>query len=200
MKLPSERVAFLCCYLPSETCLFRFAHRKKAAICSTMKTVLLIRHAKSSWAEPGLSDFDRPLNERGKSDAPDMAARLLQRKLIPDLLVTSTAKRARATCKVFEAVLGIQQVQKTDDLYLADADRFERVVAQLPDSANTVALFAHNPGITDFANTLTHVRVDDMPTCALFVVEAYCNSWQDFATAEKRFLWFDYPKSKGLAG
>lgn len=161
------------------------------------KVLLLLRHAKSSWAEAGLSDFDRPLNDRGKTDAPQMAERLLQRKLIPDLLVTSTAKRALATCKAFAAVLQVQHVIQTGDLYLAGTDRFETVVATLPDSANTVALFAHNPGITDYANTLTNVRVDHMPTCAIYAVEANCDSWQYFAEAEKRFLFFDYPKSSG---
>lgn len=161
-----------------------------------MKTLFLIRHAKSSWAEPGLSDFDRPLNDRGKSDAPQMAERLLQRKLLPDLLVTSTAKRARATCKAFAAVLQLQQIEKTDDLYLADPYQFERVVAALPNFANMVALFAHNPGITDYANTLTNVRVDHMPTCAIYAVAANCNSWQDFSEAEKQFLFFDYPKKQ----
>ncbi|MFN4285794.1 MAG: SixA phosphatase family protein [Lacibacter sp.] len=162
------------------------------------KILLLVRHAKSSWAEPGLADFDRPLNDRGKRDAPEMAQRLLQKKLIPDLLVTSTAKRARSTCKAFAEVLHVKQVQQTDDLYLAGVDAFEQVVAALPDSANTVALFAHNPGITAYANTLTNVRVDDMPTCAIYAVEAACDSWRDFSAAEKRFLFFDYPKSKGV--
>ncbi|HEY0356371.1 MAG TPA: hypothetical protein VGC29_09215 [Flavisolibacter sp.] len=82
-----------------------------------------------------------------------------------------------------------------DDLYLASPPAFASAISGMDDKYNTAALFAHNPGITEFASSLTNVRVDDMPTCAVFAVQAECDSWSSFADAEKKFLFFDYPKN-----
>ena len=91
-----------------------------------MKTIILVRHAKSSWEEPGLSDFDRPLNDRGKKDAPEMAARLKEKKLDVDLFVSSPAKRARRTARFFAEAFGKEKedIQLVEDLYLATRDAF----------------------------------------------------------------------------
>jgi phosphohistidine phosphatase len=162
-----------------------------------MKTLILVRHAKSSWDDPSVKDFDRPLNERGKKDAPEMAKRLKEKGIVLDHIVSSPAKRARRTAREFAQEYDIKKgkIELVDDLYAAGAPAFESTVAKLPDSAKAVALFSHNPGITDYANTLTNTRVDDMPTCALFAVQADIKQWKDFSTAEKKFLFFDYPKN-----
>lgn len=162
-----------------------------------MKTLLLIRHAKSSWDSPGLNDFDRSLNERGKKDAPEMAKRLKDKDINIDLFVSSPAKRARKTAKLFAEVFHEKKdkVQLVDDLYLATAPVFETAIKELNDKYDTVALFSHNPGITEFANTLTHMRIDNMPTCSIFALQADTDSWHSFAEAEKKFLFFDYPKN-----
>lgn len=162
-----------------------------------MKTLLLIRHAKSDWNDASLSDFDRPLNERGKRDAPLMAQRLLDKKISIDLFVSSPAKRAKKTAAIFAEVYGLdkKQVQLYDELYLAPETVFTAVINKLNNNARAVAVFAHNPGITDFANSLTNTRIDDMPTCCIFAVQADCTSWNEFAAAKKAFLFVDYPKA-----
>ena len=161
-----------------------------------MKTLVLIRHAKSSWDAPGLSDFDRPLNERGKKDAPEMAKRLKE-KIDIDLFVCSPAKRARKTAKLFAEEYGVKKedISLADDLYSATIPAFQKTVGELNNKYTAVALFSHNPGITEFANSLTNVRIDDMPTCSVFAVHADIDKWESFSNAEKKFLFFDYPKN-----
>ena len=162
-----------------------------------MKTLILVRHAKSSWDQPGLSDMERPLNERGKADAPEMAKRLKEKGVEIDLFVSSPAKRARKTAKYFAEEFDAKkrEIKIVDDLYLATATAFSDTVSALDDDCNTVALFSHNPGITDFASSLTNVRIDDMPTCAVFGVQVETDHWSAFEEAEKKFLFFDYPKN-----
>lgn len=162
-----------------------------------MKTLLLVRHAKSSWEHPGLSDFDRPLNERGKKDAPEMAKRIKEKGIDLDHLISSPAKRARKTAKYFAEEFGFDKddIKIVGELYGATRQEFLFAVSNISDKYKTVALFSHNPGITDFASSLTNVRIDDMPTCAIFALQAETDSWKDFAGAEKKFLFFDYPKN-----
>lgn len=162
-----------------------------------MKTLILIRHAKSSWDQPGLSDFDRTLNDRGKKDAPEMAKRLKEKGIVIDHLVSSPAKRARKTAKYFAEEFGFakEDIKLVEELYGATPSAFLNAVSVSNDKYNTVALFSHNPGITEFASSLTNVRVDDMPTCAMFALQVNANRWKDFENAEKKFLFFDYPKN-----
>ena len=162
-----------------------------------MKTLIIIRHAKSSWAAIGEKDFDRPLNERGKKDAPEMAEKLLTTNIKIDAFVSSPAKRAKKTCKAFMEVYSIQKdtIILLDELYNAPASTFYNVIANLNNNYNSVALFAHNPGISEFVNSLCkNVDIDDMPTCAVFAVEIPIDNWKDFETTEKKFLFFKYPK------
>ncbi len=162
-----------------------------------MKTLILVRHAKSSWDTPGLSDFDRPLNERGKRDAPEMAKRVKEKDIKPDLLVSSPAKRAKKTAACFAAEFEMDKddILLVDGLYLATPDAFSKAVGELENMYDTVCLFSHNPGITEFASSLSNVRIDDMPTCAVFAVQAETDKWAKFIAAEKKFLFFDYPKN-----
>src|SRR4051794_25222051 len=121
-----------------------------------MKTLILVRHAKSSWAQAGLSDFERPLNERGKKDAPEMAQRLKEKDIEIDQFVSSPARRAKKTAKLFAEELNKDKddIKLVDDLYLATQSAFSSAVEQLDDKYETVALFSHNPGITEFASSL----------------------------------------------
>jgi phosphohistidine phosphatase len=162
-----------------------------------MKKLLLVRHAKSSWEQAGVSDFDRPLNERGKKDAPEMAKRVKEKGVELDHLVSSPAKRARKTAKCFAEVFGFKKedIQLIETLYGATPHEFVQAINEINDKFETVALFSHNPGITDFAASLTNVRIDDMPTCAVFALQANTDSWKEFMKAEKSFLFFDYPKN-----
>lgn len=162
-----------------------------------MKTLVVVRHAKSSWNDPGMEDFDRPLNDRGKQDAPVMAKRFRQKKIKADLLVSSPAKRALKTAKLFAEELGIDKkdIQLVEQLYLAASHTILDIVTRLDDEKNTVLLFAHNPGLTDFVNSLTHVRIDNLPTCGIYAVSIQTDTWRTFENAEKKFLFFDYPKN-----
>ncbi|MBX3256324.1 MAG: histidine phosphatase family protein [Chitinophagaceae bacterium] len=163
-----------------------------------MRSVILIRHAKSSWDDVSLSDFDRPLNERGKHDAPLMAELLYNRKIPVDSFISSPAKRARKTAAYFAKQFGydVDRIVLKDALYLAEVEVFYNIIAQTDDALHHLAIFSHNPGITFFVNTLTDVvRVDDMPTCAMFAVQADIGHWSDFRSAPKNFLFFDAPRN-----
>jgi phosphohistidine phosphatase len=162
-----------------------------------MKHFLIIRHAKSSWDLTALTDYDRQLNERGHNDAPMMAKRLIDKQIAIDAFVSSTAVRALTTATYFAAIYQQKEeaILKFDELYNASANTILKVVMGLPKNIETAALFAHNPGITDFANTLTATQIDNMPTCGIFAVKAQCKDWTDFKNAKKEFLFFDYPKN-----
>jgi phosphohistidine phosphatase len=164
-----------------------------------MKRLFLIRHAKSSWELLGQSDFDRPLNDRGLRDAPDMAMRLYRKGIELDALVSSPAARAFATAKFFAGQFNFKtkDISLKDQLYHAPAQTFYDVIQHdFKDAWNSVAIFSHNPGITYFVNSLGVATIDNMPTCAIFGVEANTKKWNGFFEAEKHFLLFDYPKNK----
>ena len=178
------------------------SHKKKHDANSPLgvggKILFLVRHAKSSWEDISQKDFDRPLNERGKNDAPAMAKRIRKdRELALDAIVSSPAKRALSTAKYFakEFRLKKKHLLEIPALYEPTIEAFYNTVINLDDDYNTVALFSHNPGITAFTNQLTNVHVDDMPTCGVFAVRVLANEWKDFQHAEKEFLFFDYPKN-----
>ena len=119
---------------------------------SNLKTLLLIRHAKSSWDDAGLTDYERPLNERGKKDAPAMAEKLYERGIKIDAFVTSPARRARKTAEQFAKRYKKEKedlLLKTE-LYMASDEAFNSVIEKLNDDIDCVAIFSHNPGITDF--------------------------------------------------
>ena len=162
-----------------------------------MKTLIAVRHAKSSWDTIGQSDFDRPLNDRGKKDAPEMAQRLKEKGLKIDLFVSSPAKRAHKTAKYFAEAFKSDKadIVLIDRLYEAPMDAFYDVISGLNHKYDTVALFAHNPGITAFVNTLSDVHTDNMPTCGMFAVQADTNDWGAFQESNRQFLFFDYPKN-----
>ena len=126
-----------------------------------------------------------------------MAQRLKEKGIEVDLFVSSPAKRAKKTAKYFAAAFKVDKdaVMLVDQLYLAGPPVFEEVIKSLPDKEDVITIFAHNPGITEFANTLTNVRIDDMPTCAVFAVQAKTDTWESFRESEKNFLFFDYPKN-----
>lgn len=162
-----------------------------------MKTLILVRHAKSDWGDPGLDDIDRPLNERGKRDAPAMARRLLDRKIKIDLYISSPAKRAARTAKAFleEFDAKKKKLIYREDLYLAPPSVFYEAISETDDDADTIAVFSHNEGITEFANQLTSTRVDNIPTCGVFAVKIDTNTWKGFRDAPKEFWFFDYPRA-----
>jgi|SRR6185312_12845971 len=162
-----------------------------------MKTLLIIRHAKSSWDSIDIPDIERPLNDRGKKDAPAMAKRVAKAGVRLDRLVASPARRARHTAELFARELGMKEggIEILTELYHAQPATFQQVVTGLNDDDGAVAIFSHNPGITAFVNTLGTVRLDNMPTCSVFAVRSHQPKWSEFFIANPEFLFFDYPKS-----
>jgi phosphohistidine phosphatase len=162
-----------------------------------MKHLFLIRHAKSSWESAAITDFDRPLNERGIRDAAEMAKRLSGKIDTVDAFISSPAQRAKSTTEKFIAVFGAGKSQLIFDqgLYLSPESFFYELISNLDNRFATVAIVSHNPGITDFVNTLTTVvKTDNMPTCGIFGVKAAIDNWKNFKTVKKEFLFYDYPK------
>ena len=161
------------------------------------KILLVIRHAKSSWELGSLTDFERPLNERGKKDAPIMAKRLIDRNIPIDVFVSSPAKRAKKTAELFCETYGKSEdsIVFVSMLYHATPESFYEVVENLDDTMNVVAVFSHNPGITEFVNSLAAGQsTDNVPTCGIFAVQIQLKKWAEFRKSKKEFLFFDYPK------
>ncbi|QEC67486.1 histidine phosphatase family protein [Panacibacter ginsenosidivorans] len=163
-----------------------------------MKALLLIRHAKSSWDTPSQKDFDRPLNDRGHHDAYAMAERLLDKGIKIDAFISSTANRALSTARYFAKKYNVSEhdIIKASELYEAPFDVFYDVIRKVDNKFDSIAIFAHNPGITAFANDLTKTRIDNMPTCGIFAIQTNIKNWKDFEDATKTFWFVDYPKLK----
>ena len=161
-----------------------------------MKTLTLLRHAKSSWDDPHLADFDRPLNPRGRSDAPEMGRRLKARGHLPDLIVSSPARRALATARMVAREIGIpeERIIEEPGLYHAGAERILRTVTSLESHARHLMLVGHNPGFNDLANRLSDARIDNLPTAAVFQVEFDADDWSEVVAGQGRFILFDTPK------
>lgn len=161
-----------------------------------MLRLTLVRHAKSSWDSPGLSDFERPLNDRGRRDAPTMAARIRDAGLIPDRLLSSPALRAISTARVFAEVLGIpgDDIQLDSRIYDAGLSTLFEVVRGLGTTAAHLMLFGHNPGLSEFANQLADCPFEEMPTCAIAVVDLDARRWSGITPSCGRVARYLYPK------
>jgi phosphohistidine phosphatase len=161
-----------------------------------MRTLYLIRHAKSSWDNPGLRDFDRPLNDRGQREAPKMAELLAETGCRPDLLVSSPAKRALTTARVFARQFQIPeaQIQQQPDIYEAHPRDILKIVSALPASAHTALIFGHNPTFTDVANVFSNVWIDNVPTCGIVHIESSAPTWDAVYEGNSRVIGCYFPK------
>lgn len=145
------------------------------------RTLLLVRHAKSSWDDPDLADHARPLNKRGKRDAAAMAQRVAHRPDRPELIVTSPATRARRTAEAVAAALGLAPESLVVDprVYDATVTALLAVIRSLDDRHARVMLVGHHPGITDTVNALTDAKIEKMPTCSVADVRLEIPSWAE---------------------
>lgn len=144
-----------------------------------MKKLFLLRHAKSSWDDAALADIDRPLNERGKLAAPFMGGLMRRLDLIPDLILTSPAKRARGTAKLVKEAGAFEVMIVTDErIYEASPNNLHQIVSEITDQNNSVVLVGHNPGIEGFVRFLTG-KVEPMPTAALAVIDLAVEHWSE---------------------
>jgi phosphohistidine phosphatase len=161
-----------------------------------MKRVLLVRHAKSDWNDFRLSDHDRPLNERGKKDAPEMAEYLNKKQLIPDGIYTSTARRAKDTAMVFATTLSIPESHffQYSKLYHPTAETILDVIQEADDRYNTIGIFCHNPGVTYFTNNILDYDIDEIATCGIVYMSSDSDTWSEISKTDLKFEDYFYPK------
>lgn len=162
-----------------------------------MRTLYLIRHAKSSWGNPGLRDFDRPLNDRGLHDGPKMAQLLVKEGIKPDLIVSSPAKRAFTTAVFFAEAFQMapSEIQKEPGIYEAHPSEILRLVADLPTDKTTVFLFGHNPTFTEVANLFAdNDYIENVPTCGIVKISSTATDWRSMYEGNSRITACYFPK------
>jgi phosphohistidine phosphatase len=161
------------------------------------KKLLLIRHAKSDWSTPNCSDFNRPLNERGENDVILMAIALLNRKLIPELIISSPAVRAISTAKSMVKEWGINEesIQLNKSIYEASCDTLLKIVNNLDSNSDLIALFGHNNSITDLAVYLTEADIFNIPTCGAVLISFPFEDWKMISKKTGLVEMYDYPKN-----
>lgn len=162
------------------------------------RTLLLVRHAKSSWDDPDLADRDRPLNKRGTRDAAAMAQRVAQRPDRPERIITSPALRARRTAEAMAAALDLAPESLVVDarIYEAAAAELLEVICSLDDRHAHVMLVGHHPGVTDTVNALTGANIEKVPTCGVAEVRVNVGSWAESREGGATLIALDVPKDR----
>lgn len=162
-----------------------------------MKELFLIRHAKSSWSDPSLKDFDRPLNKRGKKDAPRMGERLLKKNLKPDLILSSPANRAINTAKEIAQKLEypLELIQENQIIYGANATEMIQLLCATKPNVKRLFVFGHNPTISSLAEALSNEPLGDIPTCAVVALKFPFESWEYLSMGTADLWFYDYPKN-----
>lgn len=161
-----------------------------------MKTIYLIRHAKSSWENHRLSDFERPLNKRGMNDTKKIGQELNQLDFNPEKIIASTSVRTTATIQLLceHINYNFKNVEFNSTLYHPSRENFMRILEDLPDELESVALVSHNYGISEFADYLTENFMEAMPTCAVVCIELDIDSWKEIVRGLGTTKWYIYPK------
>lgn len=163
-----------------------------------MKTLTLVRHAKSSWKDTSLADRDRPLNKRGQRDAPEMGRRIADAGIRPSLIVSSPAVRAWTTAKIVAREIGypLEFLQRERELYLGSVNNILDVIVAQDTGFNSLMLFGHNPGFTDFANYLVPGLTPNVPTAGVVSVNIDRDDWNLFDHPETELVLYDFPKNR----
>lgn len=164
-----------------------------------MKTLYLVRHAKSDWNNGNLPDIDRPLNTRGYRDALVMSNLMKEKKVLPEVIITSPAIRAISTALIFCRNLNFDasKIIIYPDLYETSVKQYLECISKVDDRFKSVMLFAHNPTITNFANSLTKSFTDSFPTCGIAGIrQTVTNSdWENFNAVQGELILHDFPKN-----
>lgn len=161
------------------------------------REILLIRHAKSSWDNPNLTDFDRPLAERGLRDAPVMANELAKHRIPIDLVIASPSVRTTQTLEYFRATLKIPQERIVWDstVFHSSTENLLRILSALDDSVRHVVFVGHNPSMTDLSNALqSDTLIDNVPTCGIVHISGSWSSWKELRQQKGKLEFFLYPK------
>jgi len=161
-----------------------------------MKILTLIRHGKSSWDDPSLSDWERPLKDRGKKDALLIGYKLKEENIIPDKIISSSAKRAYDVAKRIAECIEYPEsdIAITDDIYLAAMKQLTQIVQNLKDEWNHVFLFGHNPYFTEFANKFGKKVISNLPTTGVYQITFDCDKWQNISKDNGKNTYFLTPK------
>ncbi len=156
-----------------------------------MKKLFIIRHAKSSWKDTKLKDFDRPLNKRGEDNLKMMSKFFSEKYETPDLIISSPAKRAKLTAIGFANRLNykVENIYFNENLYMASAGDIKEILSEQKDENKTLMLFGHNPGLTDFVNIYSNQYLENIPTCGIVILETEKN-WNELT--EKSLIIKDY--------
>jgi phosphohistidine phosphatase len=163
-----------------------------------MKTLYLVRHAKSSWDHANLSDHDRPLNHRGERDAPRMGKRLRKRKDRPEVIISSSAVRAQTTAAILATAIDYpaSDIFIDERLYGAEPNDVISIIGDLDDGIHCAMLVGHNPTFTALVNALGRCDLDNMPTCGMAFLTFPFDSWKKIATVRGKLVDFDFPKNE----
>ncbi|SFF33710.1 phosphohistidine phosphatase [Fontimonas thermophila] len=161
-----------------------------------MRLLTLVRHAKSSWDDPTCVDFARPLNERGRRDAPRMATHVLRALGRPDRLISSPALRALTTAQIFAETFSIPQhaIVCEPRIYEAAPETLLGLVQWLDDADRHVMLFGHNPGLSELAHLLARCSFDDLPTCGVVQIGFDSTRWCDIDERAGTQRFYAFPK------
>lgn len=160
-----------------------------------MKTLFIVRHAKASKEPEFHIDHERPLTERGKSDAKLVAQTLKKEKWVPEFCIASTARRAQKTARIFHEEWGIQKELELETLiYEASVSDLIHVLRALPDSEKKVAIFGHNPGFTGLIGALSHSFVEHLPTSGVAIIEFKLDTWKMIGSQTGKLVRFVHPK------
>jgi phosphohistidine phosphatase len=164
-----------------------------------MKTLTLVRHAKSSWKDTSLADRDRPLSKRGERDAPEMGRRIVAAGIRPSLIVSSPAVRAWTTARIIADAIGYPRefLQRDKTLYLASVNGILDVIVGQDPGFNSLMLVGHNPGFTDFANYLVPGLTNNLPTAGVVSVQLDSDGWSLYDKPGVELLLYDFPKNDG---
>ena len=162
-----------------------------------MKTLFVVRHAKSSWGDPGLDDFERPLNERGERDAPRMGRALAARGVLPDGLIASPARRAWSTAEILAREMGyaIQAIVAEPKLYGASVADVLQVIRTLDHAWQSAMILGHNPTFTTLVNTIANAHIDNVPTCGVAEIQMSSETWADFGKVQGELKTFEFPRN-----
>jgi len=161
-----------------------------------MKTLVIVRHAKSSWNDPGLSDHERPLNKRGLRDAPMMGARLAEWGPPVDRVISSSAVRALTTAELITQEMGLpwDEILVEETLYHASEEEMLDLIQDQEDYIDGLMLFGHNPGMTALVNDLSDLGLGNLPTCGVVVIQFDVESWSQVGEVEAVTEEMNFPK------
>mgnify|MGYP001791132429 FL=1 len=160
------------------------------------KTLYLVRHAKSSWKDTSLVDYDRPLNKRGKRDAPEMGKRLATKNIRPDLIISSPAKRAKLTIEAIAAEIDYaeSQIRWKEELYHVDVKTLLEQIRSVENQNRSLMLVGHNPGLTDLQNYLCQEAIENIVTTGIACIQFEVAEWANVRSGQLQ--WYDYPKKE----